>query len=139
MTRNSDFLEKLQALVQPPRVPKNADAHGKRASIEGRLGTALPGDVFELAAIYGSGSFGTPKFSDVVEVFNPWSKSYLSDLQEIWIFSPNTRGLRAMPMSLTTCIRSGQGCFLGGRKQPTKSLLAHQRKAGKMVHDFADP
>src|SRR5688500_18078208 len=84
MSRNvANSLEILKALVPPPSKPKSADADRKRAAVEAQLDTALPDDLFVLSGCYGSGFFGTAEFSDVLEVFNPFSKSYGRDVKGI--------------------------------------------------------
>jgi hypothetical protein len=79
-------IEELIAVVPPPLAPLEAGPMERRNEVEKALGVILPDDLYELGLRYGSG-----RFANEIEVFNPFSKKYLENVDMV---SECYRGLK---------------------------------------------
>ncbi len=70
-------IKKLISLVTPPAHPFEIGNFKKWRKIQDQLGLKLPKDLYDFAMHYGTGQF----YGDFI-VFNPFSKSYLIQLED---------------------------------------------------------
>ena len=71
-------IEDLVKVVPPPSNPLDAGSVAARAVIEGRLGFALPNDLYDFVSRYGTGAF-----SDTLTIHNPFAPNYFEVLDEV--------------------------------------------------------
>ena len=71
-------VDELVAVVPLPANPTEAGPPELLPKIEQALGTPLPKDMVEFGLRYGSGMFG-----DTLEVYNPFSASYLDTVNQV--------------------------------------------------------
>lgn len=76
MSKTTSSFERLKQLVPPPAEPVEAGPMSLRRSVEQSLGLALPDYLFTFGMTYGTGSFGTPDFGELLKVCNPFSHRF---------------------------------------------------------------
>ena len=102
---HSKQLAAFQELISPPAPSKSrpADRSSVAHSLVEHLGTTLPPDYMDFAAIYGEVRFGTHDHYQLIRVFSPWSKRYykaLSGLISVYTELRQSEGTKYIPFPL---------------------------------------
>lgn len=105
MKNSRQSIQKLAELIPPPETPVEPGSHEKREAVEKALRLSLPSHLYEFAAVYGSGSFGTDEFSGLLEVFNPFSGVFIEQVKHwsgIWSKTKQAEGEDYIPYGIYT-------------------------------------
>jgi uncharacterized protein len=72
----------LEKLVAPPDAPFELGMPALRSRVERSLATALPSELYAFACEYGSGCFRPRGFTNVLRIFNPFSRRFLKTVRD---------------------------------------------------------